>query len=139
MLGRNALLIAATACGFGKVEMQANCMAYEPEIVRLGGVLTIQEKYGPPNYGETPSIDQRVDVPILRLSRPVDVCADPRSEVNVESFSKIIEVQLVFSAAGQRYENYAGRDVVVTGTLSQALTGRQYTKVVLTVRTIGPP
>jgi hypothetical protein len=42
---------------------QATCAHYDPELVRLTGHLSIDKKYGPPNYGETrPCIAESPDL-----------------------------------------------------------------------------
>lgn len=75
----------------------------------------------------------RLKVPMLRLTMPVNVRGDPKSETNTETFQDVREIQL----AGLRdYEEYRDRKVVVRGTLSAGLTGWEFTKLVMTVTSI---
>ncbi|MCX8959572.1 hypothetical protein [Erwinia psidii] len=47
-------------------------LPYEPAVVELKGIISINQFDGPPNYGEGPD-DKKVNVPVLRLSEPVNV------------------------------------------------------------------
>ena len=71
---------------------------YEPAKVELQGRLTIEQKYGPPGYGENPDTDQGVQIPVLLLSAPIDVQGDPQSDLNQETVRGVQRVQLVFGA-----------------------------------------
>jgi hypothetical protein len=108
-------------------------LAYEPAPVELKGKLVVVAKYGPPNWGETPDEDMKLQVPILRLNVPVSVQGDPKSETNSETFRDLREIQL---AGLGDYEDYRNCDVVVRGTLSRGLTAWEFTKVVMTVTSI---
>ncbi len=110
-------------------------LAYEPAVVTLSGTLTVAMKYGTPNYGENPATDQKLQIPILRLDHPASVLGDSTSETNRESFSNVKEIQLLFNQAGA-HRQLINRHVVVTGTLSRAMSGRHFTDVVLSVRAI---
>lgn len=131
-----ALAVLALGCGTGDAAGQAQCLRYEPATVELQGTFATEQRYGPPNYGETPATDQRALIRLLKLSKPVDVCADSTAEVNTESFQGVAEVQLLFLGEQQAHDALLNKDVVVTGSLSEAQTGHQYTKVVLTVKSI---
>ena len=110
-------------------------LEYEPAAVELKGKLLVVAKFGPPNWGETPDQDMKLQVPILQLAAPVNVRGDPNSETNLETFRGIREIQL---AGLHDYEEYRNRDVVVRGTLSRGLTRWEFTKVVMTVTSISP-
>jgi hypothetical protein len=114
--------------------VQPSCLAFEPHTVDLRGRLTIQQKYGPPNYGENPATDQKVLVPILVLDQPVNVCGDSTSQLNNQSFHNVKEIQLVLPDGAHAYDRLMKQSVVVTGTLSAAVSGHHYTPVVLTVK-----
>lgn len=114
--------------------VQPSCLAFEPHIVDLRGRLTVQQKSGAPNYGEHPATDQKVQVPILVLDQPVDVCGDSTSQLNSESVHNVKEIQLVLPDGAHAYDRLMNQSVVVTGTLSAAVSGHHYTPVVLTVK-----
>ena len=111
-------------------------LGYEPAVVELAGALRQVQKYGPPNYGESPATDQKVQVPILVLSSPVNVRADSASEVNTESFQCVREVQLVRLSSSPAYRRFVGQSIVATGTLFQRFTGHHHTDVLLVLRSI---
>jgi hypothetical protein len=104
---------------------------YEPTVVELKGKLIVLNKYGPPNYGETPHQDQKVRVTVLDISTPVDVLADPGSELNSETVRNVSQIQMAFS--GSTYKKLVGRMVVAKGTLFRGHTGHHYTEVVMNV------
>lgn len=141
MIRRLWLPLLALSCtgGASGTPGQAQCLGYEPETVRLEGTLAIEPRYGPPNYGETPDIDQKVQVPIVKLAHPIDVCSEPTAQLNTESFTGISEIQLVVEPAdATTYASLVGQRIAVVGSLSEALTGHHYTKVVLSVDSIAP-
>ena len=104
---------------------------YEPTKVELQGRLTIEQRCGPPGYGENPDTDQRVQIPVLLLSAPIDVQGDPQSDLNQETVRGVQRVQLVLEATS--YRRLVGKNITVKGTLFRAITGHQYTDVVMNV------
>lgn len=111
---------------------------YEPETVELEGKLVIQSKYGPPNYGEDPKIDEKVRIPVLVLKTPVNVLpAEGQNDgINTEPVYRVRQIQLSFAASETDHRKLIGKNVVVRGTLFRAHTGHHYTDVVLTVRSV---
>lgn len=126
-------LIVFLLAGVRHSEATAQCLRYWPAVNTLKGTLTVVERYGRPGFGENPKTDSRVRVPILVLSQPVDVCADGKDGSDRDSFRGVREVQLSVLKWSQ-LEPYVGREVVVTGTLSEAVTANDYTNVVCTVK-----
>jgi hypothetical protein len=110
-------------------------LSYEPAIVELRGKLIIASKYGPPGFGEDPKNDEKVKVPILLLSRPVNVRGDPASDLNTESVSGVKEVQLTFQSRIP-HGQLIGKEVVAKGVLFHGTTGHHYTAVLMDVREI---
>ena len=72
-------------------------LSYEPATVQLEGRLTVQSKYGPPNYGESPKTDEKVKVPVLVLSVPINVRGTPGDTQNAISVRDVRRTQLGFS------------------------------------------
>jgi len=134
----SAIVVSALCFCVGSAASGEKWLAYEPAVVELKGKLTIVPKYGPPNYGENPETDEKVKVPILKLSQPVNVRADPKRDLDAynESFNGVREVQLVFLTDTIRYGHLIGKQLVAKGTLFQAQTGHHYTKVLMTVSEI---
>ena len=134
LVGIAFLSLGCRSSGAQGAAVQSGCLSFEPRTVELRGRLSIQQKYGPPNYGEDSATDQKVQVPILVLDHPVNVCGDSTSQVNSESVHDVKEIQLVLPDGAHAYDRLMNQSVVVTGTLSAAVSGHHYTPVVLTIR-----
>ncbi len=85
----------------------------------------MERRFGPPGYGETPRQDRRLQVAILHLPSPIDVCAGQASE----ALHRVTQIQL------QDLTSRSARDkhVRVRGTLHQAVLGGEYTDAVMGV------
>lgn len=125
-------LLAVLVIGVGSLQADS-CLHYEPESVRLEGILFYELNYGPPNYGENPETDQKGYYPMLRLPQPVTVCGDPNSELNAETERAIREIQLVFENRHVPPRENGERPVVVTGTLYHSHTGHHYRPVLIRI------
>jgi hypothetical protein len=108
-------------------------LSYEPASVELKGTLRITEEFGPPNFGENPESDLKLEIPVLDLASPINVRADPNSDINDKSFKGVKRLQLVFPIGARNSKELVGRQVVVVGSLLQAHTAHHYTKVLFTV------
>ncbi|MDH4043569.1 MAG: DUF4431 domain-containing protein [Gemmatimonadota bacterium] len=117
---------------------QATCLHYEPKVEELGGTLQVVDRFGPPNYGEDTTRDERLKVPILRLRAPVDICGDSTSEVNIRAFHGVTEIQLIMPEGQSPPPSLLNRAVKVTGTLSAAVSGHHFTDVLVTVSELDP-
>ena len=127
-------LLVALACA-GPTHAQ-RFLSYEPEVVELDGQLVVQSKYGPPNYGEQPKTDQKVQVPVLLLSQGAMVFGDRGDPTSFKTAHNVKQIQLAFPASETSHKTLIGKPVVVTGTLFRAHTGHHYTEVVLNVQSI---
>ena len=109
---------------------------YEPAVVELKGKLITKWYYGPPNYGEAPKTDSRELLPILLLSKPVNVRgnpdpnAGPPESVTVENIRRM---ELVLTIP---HKNMIGKNVIVEGTLFHGFSGHHHTDVLMTVQSI---
>lgn len=108
-----------------------DCVRFEPDSVALDGVLHHTMRYGPPNFGETPRVDQPIRVPILRLNHAIAVCGDPTSDVNRDTVRAITQIQLIFPH--QSALPWYGKHIRVRGTLMLGHTGNHFTRVVMVV------
>ena len=111
------------------------CLHYEPEVVELRGRLTIHEDGGSVAPADTGLQSRRARVPVLVLTRSVDVCGDQRSPVNSEPVRGVQRVQII-PPPRVDYRVLLGRIVVIRGTLFHAQTAHHYTPVVLTARSL---
>lgn len=127
-------LLVAFACA-GSTHAQ-RFLSYEPDVVELDGRLVIQSKYGPPNFGQKPKTDQKVQVPILLLSQHVVVQGDVGDDKQPQTAHNVRQIQLAFAGNETSHKELIGKPVVVTGTLFRAHTGHHYTEVVLNVQSI---
>ncbi|HTV06619.1 MAG TPA: hypothetical protein VME86_14715 [Acidobacteriaceae bacterium] len=106
-------------------------------------MLTERKVYGPPDYGETPSVDAHVSIFILRLAHAITVDptanAETNGSANLDPVKDIREVQLFVSLPmTAEVRKLAGRGVVATGTLNESVTASQYTKVWLAATRLSP-
>jgi hypothetical protein len=129
-----ALLGLMAACAPSHRGVPSACLQYEPATVILSGRLMTVQEYGPPNFGETPDKDERISVPLLALTRPIDVCGDSASELNSETERGVRELQLL--GVKQSEGEYDNRSVRIVGRLSHAQTGYHFTKVLLSVERV---
>ncbi len=130
------LLLLVLTRGFETAAQDKHWLPYEPAIIELQGRVIVQWRYGPPNYGENPKTDARVRVPILVLSKPVNARGNPQDELNSESVEGTRRIQLDFFNVKTPYTQFTGKRVIVTGTLRHAITGHDYTKVVMNLQSI---
>jgi hypothetical protein len=120
------------ACGASGSSEEERWVSYEPTVIELSGMLMVSMKFGPPNYGEDPETDERLKVPVLVLSEPLNVRGDPDAQVNIESVRGVKEIQLIFLRQ-RNYDGLVNSRVVARGTLSHAVSGHHFTEVVMTV------
>lgn len=105
------------------------CYRYDPEKSVVSGIVVHLQKYGPPNYGETPKLDSVVTVPVLKTDKAMRVCAKTGDGVNTEDYSNIQSIQIVTRHAFPR--SFYGSRVKVTGSLFSAQSGHHYTPVLI--------
>ena len=108
---------------------------YEPAVVRLSGLLSLEEHYGPPNFGETPDVDVSERIIVLKLDSPIVVTADPSDGANRDSFSNVKKVQLSGSVVSGLYAR-VGNHVVVEGSLFEKQSSEHFTDVLMTARSV---
>jgi hypothetical protein len=109
----------------------ARCLAHEPSVVTLAGVLESRRVPGPPGYRNIARGDYPETILVLKLDDPVCVSADPSSSRNAKSHSSITEVQLAYPL--EKAGLLVGKHVRATGSLVDAQSGADRTPVVLKV------
>ena len=107
------------------------CLNYEPDVVTLTGVIRIRSFPGPPNFESVAKGDERENVWILRLRKPI--CVAAKGDTDAET--RITELQIALPRVEQveRYSPFEDRRVTITGTLFRAETGHHHTKVLIAV------
>jgi|SRR5437667_12851820 len=118
--------------------LSQSCLPYEPEVVVLTGTLTEERRFGAPDYGENPSTDRKLIIPILQLGDDVNVCGQAKSELNADTIRGVRQIQLIFAGERPTYQRLLHEEVRVTGTLEEAVLGSDFTDVVMTVKAIKP-
>jgi hypothetical protein len=114
---------------------------YDTEGVRLEGTLTERTFYGPPGFGETPAKDARDKVLVLKLKLPISVEPTPDAEAkgseSLDPFKHIRDVQLFIPREKNvDARKMLGGTVVAVGTLREAVSPGQHTKVTMDVNTL---
>ncbi len=110
------------------------CLTFEPDTVRLAGVLTVGVFPGRPNYEDTLKGDEPEHPYILSLASKICVSGDSTSDLNREDQSGIQNVQLIFLEALPRdIGSLVGKRVILIGTLTTAISGHHHTPVLLIV------
>ena len=102
--------------------------------MELEGRLIAEERFGPPNFGETPDIDARVRIVVLRMNDAIDVVGNPADALNATTERDVVEVQLVFAEAPIYGDaEFYGKPVSVQGRLFHSFTGHHARKVLMRV------
>lgn len=122
-------------CGFAETAQEKDWLSYQPKVVELKGTLSVKTYYGPPNYGENPDTDAKEALPILILSKPVNVRGNPDRKAGFDrrTVEDVREIQLVLTVP---HKEFIGKTVLVKGTLFHAFTGHHHTDVLMDVRSI---
>jgi Domain of unknown function (DUF4431) len=128
-------LVLILARSFAQTAQEKDWLSYEPAVVELKGTLSVKLYYGPPNYGENPDTDAKEALPILILSKPVNVRGntDPKAGSDKQSVEDVQQIELVLTMP---HKELIGKTVIVEGTLFHAFTAHHHTKVLMDVRSI---
>lgn len=70
--------------------------AYETPVA-LSGVVTFEDHFGPPNYGESPETDAHETAYILNLLAPMDVVGGNSDDINPDNFDRVTQIQMTAS------------------------------------------
>lgn len=129
-----AILISAPV---GVASSEAQWLEFRLSTVKLAGRFELVLRFGPPNYGDDPETDLKIEVPMLLLAEPIRVRGKPGDEVDDESVEGVRMVQLLLPGEVNRYE-LLDKEVVVSGELSHATRGPEFTPVIMDVKKIEP-
>jgi len=111
------------------ISQTVSAETYEWEqTVTFAGKVTLEKFYGPPNYGETPEIDQKEEIPLLDIGRSIRMTGISYGVVSKATDQN--KIQLITEDGGQIK---AAPCVNVTGTLFEAISGHHHTPVLLKV------
>ena len=113
---------------------------FEPSVSTIEGKLITRMYYGPPNYGENPDTDAKQYPFILQLYNPIDVIALEDDSFNSDKF-EVTEIQVVpkNKEETELIEQYINKDIVIQGTLFEAIFGGHHTDVLIKIDEILDP
>lgn len=108
------------------------CARFEGAEMALRGVVTQQVRSGPPGYGETPKLDKRDTILVLRLDTAIKMCAGaPGTDAHT---SGVREIQLTGHVDDIR--SRLNTIVTVRGELLRAELAWHYTPIVFRVEEV---
>ncbi len=120
----------------GAFDKHAECLAYEPKVITVTGLIKKMDFPGPPKYESIPDNDKGETYWILQLDKPVCITSDMHNDINVAE-TNVTEMQLVLDAAKYgKLRDLLSIPVSVHGTLFHATTGHHHTSVLLKVSDI---
>ncbi|HRP89302.1 MAG TPA: DUF4431 domain-containing protein [Edaphocola sp.] len=124
---------------FQKIQNLPGIYYYEPEISIVSGTLTKKMFYGRPNYGETPEIDEKFWVYILKPNYPANVYGDIDPidpETSNKTMDNVTEIQVYSTDRKIDFKNYENKKIKLQGVFQYSQTGHHYTKVLMEVKKI---
>lgn len=113
---------------------QIKWYSYEPNEVVLKGKIVKKYAYGPPGYGESPDIDEKIVYYVLLLNQTINVKGDENTP-NSDTFKDVREIQLVYFDI-DKLKALNNKLVSIKGTLFQAFSGHHYTDVLMNIESI---
>lgn len=119
-----------------EVEPPEACTPVWPEPVVLSGILREETRLGPPGYGETPRIDERIKLLLLELEVPIDVCRDPAIDAPQHIAKGVKVVQLAGAIDPDSPALGRGRPLVVYGQLRRQVMSKDFTEAILEVDSV---
>ena len=114
----------------------AGCISQQGQQVVVRGMARREVRTGPPGYGETPTLDKRDTILVMRLPKRVRVCTDRSLDPSGPAVIETDSVQLVGRLDPRSQPS--GDTLTVFGTFRQQTWGWHYTRVVLEVDSVAP-
>ncbi len=113
-----------------------NCLNYEPQKVKLEGVIYKKSFPGPPNYQDIKKGDEEEVYWLIKTAKPF--CVNKSSYVEGDELHGLSEVQLVVDGLDfyNSKRQLLDKKVIVSGTLFPQITGHHKTEVLITVETL---
>jgi hypothetical protein len=111
-------------------------LCFQPCSVALIGKVQIENKYGPPGYGENPSLDERVVIYVLKLKTPVNFRDSPNGVYEGDTIENVKFIQLAYGPKIKNYTKFTDHIVRVTGQVYESESASFYTRVFMAVTTV---
>ena len=105
-----------------------NCVALWPKLVRLRGTLSREIHLGPPGYGETPTRDRKDSIVVLTIPSAVRICGDSGT---TGSSASVATDRFQVTGHAREALDHEGEQVTVYGSLTPAVWGWHYLKIIL--------
>src|SRR6266851_1002585 len=80
----------------GDMQCGNTWLEYEPTLVQLRGMLSAEQVYGPPGFGENPLADKKQTIYVLTLTSGINVHGRADDALNASSFRCVTKLQIVF-------------------------------------------
>lgn len=115
---------------------------YDYPSVKLHGRLLEKDVLGPPGYGESPQVDRKGKIFVLRLDCAIDVVPHagsvPKHTSSLDAIHDVKEVQLFFRLKddAKAAQSHLNMSVTVHGDLGEATAPGEYEKVSMDVSRI---
>ncbi len=111
-------------------------LKYEPAIVTLQGVLSLQDFAGPPNYESVARGDELERYWILTLPKSIQMLGSSDDSLLYPQ-DRVKEIQLVCSeGCGKDFSFVVGAKVTLVGTLYAAFSGHHHKGVLMKVQKV---
>lgn len=131
------VVLVSCAIWCGQVACKGKAVHYEPSLVVLAGRVVMERVYGPPNFGETPNVDARYEIPVLHLDSSVCVVPDRRSGPDSDLYTDVRRIHVYFpTPPGFDIKGILNRHVTLEGTLREGAAPEDRTDVVMDVRRV---
>lgn len=127
------LITSSIACDISSEDVKEKWYYYEPIVVELSGRLEMMTGYGPPNYGENPEKDKKINYYVLTLDNPINVKGNSTDEINQNTYTNVNKIQLVYHDSINILKDHINQKVII-GTLFEAITGAHYTDILIEVK-----
>lgn len=127
-------LVAFVACA--PYSFSANRVVhYQPEIVKLAGLVETQTFPGKPNYQSIKNGDEIEKGVYLRLNYPIDVAVLSDDDIN-ENENNVKVIQIADDSLADWQELKKGGNFYITGRLFHRISGHHHSRVLIDVEKI---
>jgi hypothetical protein len=128
------LLMLICSCNDEKSNQTATSLYYtETNISAIEGILESDTVFGPPNYGETPSMDTQEIIYKLKLDKAITVINLDNETKTKNTIQDIFTFQLVGSKL-THLKNKIGKKIKVNGVFSIPISGHHQTDIIFDVK-----
>lgn len=121
-----------------QLENKVETHFYEPLTSKLSGVIKVENHFGPPNYGEEPQTDLKLQSYMLHMDKPIRVELNPETTSYTEFIDPVENIMVIQlnPAHGIKLAQHVNKKVFLTGTLFKSHTGYHISEVVMQVEKI---